>query len=102
MGWEKLVNLAHFKACNIHLIPEKTRKNHIYRKTWEEFVAQVDDGNDLETMSKIFENIVAIPKYCKCIIWSIWKLQNNRFTDKLGLCQNSEAATTNNHTIVSV
>ena len=53
MGWEKLVNLAHFKARNIHLIPEKTRKNHIYRKTWEEFVGQVDDGNDMEMMSKI-------------------------------------------------
>ena len=53
MGWEKLVNLADFKARNIHMIPEKTRNNHIYRKTWKEFVAQVDDGNDLETMSKI-------------------------------------------------
>lgn len=53
MGREKLVNLAHFKAHNTHLIPEKTRKNHIYRKTWEEFVGQVDDGNDLEMISEI-------------------------------------------------
>jgi hypothetical protein len=37
MGWKKLANLSHFKAHNIHLIPEKTRNNHIYRMTWEGF-----------------------------------------------------------------
>ena len=37
MGWKKLVNLSHFKAYNIHLIPKKTRKNQIYRMTWGGF-----------------------------------------------------------------
>ena len=56
MGWEMLLNLAHFKAGNLHLIPADKRKNRIYSKPWDEYVGQVDAGNDLEMMSKI--NIV--------------------------------------------
>eukprot|EP00092_Neocalanus_flemingeri_P016157 GFUD01017486.1.p1 GENE.GFUD01017486.1~~GFUD01017486.1.p1 ORF type:complete len:966 (+),score=316.83 GFUD01017486.1:53-2899(+) len=53
MGWERLVDLAHYKAGNRHLMSSKAQRNHMFEKRWEEFVAQVEAGKDLEMLSKI-------------------------------------------------
>ena len=53
MGWERLVDLAHYKAGKSHLMSNKAQKNPMYKKEWTKFVAQVEAGNDLEMMSKI-------------------------------------------------
>ena len=70
MGWETLLNLAHFKSGKIHLIPLPTRNSKIYKMSWEKYVKQVNAGNDMEMIGKI--NIVdafgaELPEYIEIL-----------------------------------
>ena len=77
MGWNKLVNMAHHKTGNIHLIEGKTKFAPVYKKSWEDFKTNTQCANDMEMWGKI----KIVEKYGRSILDHINILKKQ--------CQNS-------------